>query len=80
VTVAIKERHVRIELGTGIERYISEAGANSIIESEMTPAFSNGDFSGGLERGLKRLMDKARNFVVRTIGLPAGVESTADYR
>jgi len=80
VTLAIKERRVRFELGTGMERYISEADANSIIESEMTPAFSNGDFSGSLERGLKRLMDKARNFVVRTVDLPAGVESTADDR
>jgi uncharacterized membrane protein YgcG len=63
VCLAMKERQVRIALGTGMERYISNAEALKIIEEEMTPAFKRGDFAGGLEKGLKRLMAEGRRFV-----------------
>jgi uncharacterized protein len=64
VTLAMKERRVRIALGKGMERFISDADAKAIIDTQMTPAFSKGDFSGGLERGLKRLLEEGRRFVV----------------
>jgi uncharacterized protein len=64
VTLAMKERRVRVELGKGMERFISDADAKAIIDTEMTPAFAKGDYSGGLERGLKRLMEDGRRFVV----------------
>jgi uncharacterized protein len=70
VTLAMKERTVRVELGKGMERYISDATVKSIIDSSMTPAFAHGDIAGGLERGLNRLMDEARRFVVKTSDLP----------
>jgi uncharacterized protein len=63
VCMAMKERMVRIELGIGMNRYISNADASEIITTEMTPLFSKGDFAGGLERGLKRLMEEGRRFV-----------------
>jgi uncharacterized protein len=64
VTLAMKERRVRVELGKGMERFISDADAKAIIDTEMTPAFAKGDYFGGLERGLKRLMEDGRRFVV----------------
>jgi uncharacterized membrane protein YgcG len=63
VCMAMTERRVRIELGIGINRYISNAEAKEIIDSEMTPLFSKGDFAGGLERGLKRLMEEGRRLI-----------------
>jgi uncharacterized protein len=72
VTLAMKEQAVRIELGKGMERYISDAKAKSIIESSMTPAFAKGDFAGGLESGLDKLMQEARRFVVKATDLPGG--------
>jgi len=72
VTLAMKEHGVRIELGKGLERYISDAKVKSIIESSMTPAFAKGDFAGGLERGLDQLMEEARRFVVKATDLPGG--------
>jgi uncharacterized protein len=63
ICLAMKERRVRIELGIGMNRYISNAEAKEIIDVEMTPLFSKGDFAGGLERGLKRLMEEGRRFV-----------------
>ena len=62
VCLAMKERQVRIELGIGMNRYISNAEAKEIIDAEMTPLFSKGDIAGGLERGLKRLMEEGRRF------------------
>jgi uncharacterized membrane protein YgcG len=47
-----------------MQRFISDADAKAIIDTEITPAFTKGDFSGGLERGLKRLMEEGRRFVV----------------
>ncbi len=64
VTLAMQERKVRIELGKGMERFISDAQAKSIIDETMTPAFARGDFSAGLEGGFKLLMTEARQFVV----------------
>ena len=65
VCLAMKEKRVRIALGTGMERYISNAEAKEIIDTEMTPFFGISDFAEGLERGLKRLMEEGRRFVAR---------------
>jgi uncharacterized protein len=64
IMLAIKEHKVRIELGKGMQRYISDAEARSIIDNAMTPAFARGNFAGGLEQGIERLMADARRFVV----------------
>jgi uncharacterized protein len=68
VCLAMKEKRVRIALGTGMERYISNAEALKIIEEEMTPAFKKADFAGGLERGLNRLMEEGRRFTATHLG------------
>ena len=64
VTMAMKERAVRIELGVGMERFISNATAQSIISGSMVPAFRKGDYAGGLQAGLEQLMSEGRKFVV----------------
>ena len=72
VTLAMKERAVRIEVGLGMERFISNATALSIINTSMVPAFRKGDYGGGLEAGLEQLMREGRRFVVA----PADAERT----
>jgi uncharacterized protein len=62
VCLAMKEKRIRIELGLGMARHISNADAKEIIEVDMTPSFAKGDFAGGLERGLTRLMEEGRRF------------------
>jgi uncharacterized protein len=64
VTMAMKERAVRIELGLGFERYISNAAAEAIVRNAMVPAFRRGDYAGGLQAGVEELMREARRFVV----------------
>jgi uncharacterized protein len=66
VTLSMKERQVRIQLGKGMERYISDAQALAIIQGSMIPAFKKGNFADGLERGLVALMKEARRYVVKS--------------
>lgn len=77
VTLAMKEREVRIELGSGMEKFISDATAKSIIDDFMVPAFRKGDYAGGLQAGLAQIMKEARRFVVphRSFGDRQGNDS-----
>ena len=63
VTIASNERRVRIELGNGMARFVSEAQASSVIDS-MTPLFRSGNFDGALRLGLGRLMGACRAYRV----------------
>jgi uncharacterized protein len=63
ICLAPNERKVRIELGTGINRYISNEDAKEIIDTKMMPYFKVRNFAEGLERGLKKLMEEGRRLV-----------------
>jgi uncharacterized protein len=64
VTLAVNDGKIRIELGLGMQKYITNEMAGSIITDAMVPAFRKGDYSGGLQAGLELLMKQARQFVV----------------
>lgn len=59
VTLALEERQVRIELGKGLESEIPQATLNGIIQDVMIPDFKQGDYAGGLEKGVQRLKEVA---------------------
>ena len=65
ITMAMKERAVRIELGAGMKRFISNEEAKAVIDKKMIPAFSKGEFAAGLQAGLEELMKLGRKFVVK---------------
>ena len=50
--VAPKEHRVRIEVGYGLEGTLTDALSKIIITNAITPRFKNGDFSGGIARGV----------------------------
>lgn len=54
--VAKDDRTVRIEVGYGLEGVIPDAIAKRIIEEDIVPRFKQGDFSGGVEAGVSRMM------------------------
>ena len=54
--VAKDDRKVRIEVGYGLEGVIPDAIAKRIIEEDIVPRFRQGDFSGGVEAGVTRMM------------------------
>lgn len=49
--VAKEERKVRIEVGYGLEDRLTDAQSSVIINQIITPAFKQGDFVGGINRG-----------------------------
>lgn len=56
LVVAKDDRAVRIEVGYGLEGVIPDAIAKRIIEEDIVPRFRQGDFSGGVEAGVSRIM------------------------
>ena len=49
--VAPNERKVRIEVGYGLEGYLTDALSSLIIQNQILPAFRDGDMPGGIVAG-----------------------------
>jgi uncharacterized protein len=56
VLVALNDRRVRIEVGYGLEGALPDARANRIIQEAIVPSFKRGDFYGGINDGVDRVM------------------------
>lgn len=54
--VAKDDRELRIEVGYGLEGAIPDAVANRVIDEIIVPFFKQGDFYGGIQAGVSRLM------------------------
>ncbi|HEX4243606.1 MAG TPA: YgcG family protein [Steroidobacteraceae bacterium] len=54
--VAKNDRRVRIEVGYGLEGVLTDATTNRIIDEAITPRFKEGDFDGGIEAGVDRMI------------------------
>lgn len=65
LTVAMKEKIVRIELGQGMQKYISNDEAEEVIENHIIPSFDRGDYVRGIQAGIIELMRLGRRFVVK---------------
>lgn len=53
--VALAERKIRIEVGTGLEPKLTDSQAKRIIDESITPALKRGDFDGGIKLGYERI-------------------------
>ena len=56
LVVAKDDRRVRIEVGRGLEGALPDATANRIIDENITPRFKAGDFDGGVEAGVDKMI------------------------
>lgn len=65
VTLVPAEHKTRIELGFGMNRYVSDADARKIIDEAMIPAFREGHYDIGLKRGIDRLFVECRAYRVQ---------------
>ncbi|WP_022722419.1 YgcG family protein [Rhodopseudomonas sp. B29] len=54
--VAKNDRKLRIEVGYGLEGALPDVTAKRIIDEIITPKFKTGDFAGGIEAGVDRMM------------------------
>jgi uncharacterized protein len=56
LVVAKDDRTLRIEVGYGLEGVLNDATASRIIREVIVPRFREGDFYGGINAGLDRMM------------------------
>ncbi len=54
--VAKNDRTLRIEVGYGLEGVIPDAVAKRVVDDIIAPYFKQGDFYGGIEAGVNRLI------------------------
>ena len=66
VLLAKDDRKMRIEVGYGLEGAIPDLTATRVISEVMAPRFKQGDFAGGIDAGLDKLIG-----LVDGEGLPA---------
>ena len=56
VLVAKSDRAVRIEVGYGLEGVLNDATSKRIISESIVPRFKQGDYFGGIDTGLDRMI------------------------
>lgn len=54
--VAVEDRALRIEVGYGLEGVLPDAIAKRIVADVITPYFRQGDYAGGLQAGVERII------------------------
>jgi uncharacterized protein len=56
LVIAKNDRHLRIEVGYGLEGAIPDVTAKRLIDEVITPKFKSGDFAGGISAGVARMI------------------------
>ncbi|WP_315787054.1 MULTISPECIES: YgcG family protein [unclassified Bradyrhizobium] len=56
LVIAKNDRKLRIEVGYGLEGSLTDVTARRIIDEVITPKFRSGDFAGGIDAGIDRII------------------------
>jgi uncharacterized protein len=72
LVIAKNDRHLRIEVGYGLEGALTDVTSRRIIDEVITPKFRTGDFAGGIADGVDRMTR-----VIDGEPLPAPARSTS---
>ena len=56
LVIAKNDRHLRIEVGYGLEGALTDVTSKRIIDEDITPKFKAGDFAGGVSAGVDRMI------------------------
>jgi len=74
IVLAVKERRVRIEVGYGLEGFITDGFSGDTIRQAMLPEFRNGRYGPGLLAGATRLIQRIaeeRGVTLQDVPAPA---------
>lgn len=77
LVVAKNDRKLRIEVGYGLEGALTDATTKRIIDGVITPRFRTGDFAGGIDAGIERMIRVIDGEVLPPVPVPAPSERTA---
>jgi uncharacterized protein len=56
LVIAKNDRHLRVEVGYGLEGALTDVTSKRIIDEDITPKFKAGDFTGGISAGVGRMI------------------------
>jgi uncharacterized protein len=73
ILAAMSERKIKIEVGYGLEPWITDGYAGETIRDDIAPAFRSGRFGAGLLAGTKRIAGRiaeARNVQLTGVEIP----------
>jgi uncharacterized protein len=77
ILLALKERRVQIEVGYGLEQWITDGFAGETSRDYMVPEFRNGRYGPGLLKGVTRIVGRiaqGRNVTLTGVEPPRGPE------
>ena len=58
ILVAVNDRRIHIFTGYGLEGVLPDAVTKRIVDQDITPLFKQGDYAGGLIKGVNRLEER----------------------
>lgn len=82
ILVAIKERQVRIEVGYGLEEYVTDAFSGQTIRDVITPRFKRGEMGAGLLEGTNAIVNRIasrKGVAIEGAAEPASSRRQAQY-
>jgi uncharacterized protein len=77
IVLALKEKRVRIEVGYGLEPWITDGFAGETIRQVMAPEFREGRYGEGLRDGTARIVARiarGRNVTLQGVRIPQSQE------
>ena len=78
ILVALKERRVEVEVGYGLEEWITDGFAGETSRDYIAPQFRNGRYGAGLVAGTARIINRiAEGRNIELSGVPRPVERRA---
>jgi uncharacterized protein len=83
VLVAVTDRKVWIEVGYGLEEFITDGYAGETSRQFMIPAFRTGDYGAGIQSGVARLalrLAEARHVTLDGVGAPTAPRAARPHR
>jgi uncharacterized protein len=82
--IAVDDHKMRIEVGYGLEPYLTDLEAKDIIDNEIKPNFKEGDFDNGVIKGVQNIIYGIRNSYVAPYKAgnngSTGLQSTDNFR
>ena len=81
ILLAVKERKVWVEVGYGLEQWITDGFAGETSRDDMVPEFKNGRYGAGLVNGAARIVGRiaeGRNVTLTGVELPQARPSSGN--
>lgn len=81
ILLAVTERRVWVEVGYGLEEWITDGFAGETSREFMKPHFRNGNYGAGLRAGAERIIGRiaqARGVTLEGVPVPATVTRSRD--